>query len=236
MTDLPPRRERQFTVTTTSVVNRHRIGAVRALLGGRRMTRHTRTRRLAVALLLNSLLLAGCGASATDADSPDANVSADAADTATTTGPAAAAAFTTWRADHFRASCERKLRCVTPSPFPSVDDCVAAADEDLVAATPRIADSIARGDTKFFPEEAAACIAIYATACTTSMTDILIACNKAYDGQQQEGESCVGHFECGGPSGPDRLLCWDGCTSLFGYEDVLGSGHCVHGRPASCPL
>lgn len=197
------------------------------------MTRLHRSPQFTGVLVLCSLL-AACGASATDADSPDANGSADADDSSTTTGPAAAAAFTTWRADHIRAGCERRQRCTTPAPFPSVDDCVAGYDEDVQAATPRIADSITRGDTKYFADAAAACLAIYETACTTSMTDILIACNKAYEGQLEEGESCIGHFECGGPSGPDRLLCWDGCTSLFGYDDVVGSGQCVHGKPAGC--
>jgi hypothetical protein len=150
------------------------------------------------------------------------------------TGEAAAAAFTTWRADHLRAGCERDLRCKTPAPFPSVDECLAAADEDVQAATPRIADSIRRGTTTYSAEDAAACLAIYESPCSTPFTDILIACNKAYDGQQALGESCVGHFECGGPSGVNGWLCFEGCTSLFGYEDVVGSGQCVEGRPPGC--
>jgi hypothetical protein len=137
-----------------------------------------------------------------------------------TIGEAAAEAFTGWRADHERASC---------------DACVDSYDSDVRAATPRIADSIARGDTKFFAEEAANCLAAYDdVACSAPYTDILIVCNKAYDGQQALGESCVGHFECGGPGGVDRLLCFEGCTSLFGYEDVLGAGVCSQGRPAGC--
>jgi hypothetical protein len=194
---------------------------------GPRMHRHQPSSRHAGSLFALSLLFTACGSSSGN-DSPDATI-----DTGTT-GDAAAAAFTTWRADHIRSGCERKQRCVTPAPFPSVDACVAAADEDVQAATPRIADSISRGDTKFFADLAADCLAIYESACSTSMTDILIVCNKAYDGQQQLGEPCVGHFECGGPSGVDRWLCWEGCTSLYGYEEMLGNGQCVQGRPAGC--
>lgn len=187
------------------------------------MLRHSSRLGFIGSLLLGSFLFAACGAAASDPVEDD------------TVGPAASAAFTTWRADHLRAGCERKLRCTTPAPFPSVDDCVAAADADIQAATPRIADSIEVGNTKFFADAAAACLAIYETSCSTTTTDILIACNKAYDGQLELGESCVGNFECGGPSGVNGYMCWEGCTPLYGYEDVLGHGTCVQGRPPECP-
>jgi hypothetical protein len=203
-----------------------RIGGAR-VADGRRMLRQHRRPIFAGTMILGSCLFVACGGSAAS-DGPDANASSN------TTGDAAAAAFTTWRADHIRAGCERQQRCTTPAPFSSVDECVAMADADVQAATPRIADSITRGDTKYFADAAADCLAIYESACSTSFTDILIACNKAYEGQQQLGESCVGHFECGGPSGANRWLCWEGCKSLFGYEDTLGAGQCVQGRPAGC--
>ncbi len=172
---------------------------------------------------LLTFLAIGCGGAASDPMKEDETV-----------GEAAAEMFTLWRTDRERALCERRQRCESPAPFSSVDACVAASDEDLRAATPRIADSIVRGGTKYFADAAAECLAIHETSCSTSYIDILIVCNKAYEGQQAAGESCVGHFECGGPSGPDRLLCFDGCSALFGYEDVVGAGQCVQGRPDGC--
>lgn len=177
--------------------------------------------------LIASIPLTACGSTASTDSNPDGSVDP-------TVGAEAAAAYTTWRAEANRASCERKLRCESPAPFPSVDDCLAHTDPDVLAAAPRIADSIREGRTRFFSDDAAACIAKYEISCEAPYTDILAVCNKAYDGQQPLGADCVGHFECVNPDGPARLLCFEGCASLFGYEDTVGSGQCVEARPPGC--
>lgn len=179
-----------------------------------------------VTAVLLGALLGACGGDAEPDATPDAG---DTDDTGGTTGEAASESYLAWRSQANRASCQRRLRCESPPPYDSVEACLDDFDGDVLAAAPRIADSIASGRTAFFAEHAEPCLEKYEQPCDAPYTDILVVCNRVYTGLRAQGDDCVGHFECG--DGAERLLCFDGCEALLGYEDELGSGVCVADAP-----